>query len=167
VTECDWQREQELRAQTHATRTSRADTRNGAKEAASVLADFYEQHGQLSRAMLWRRSTRVHAQKRPADLVIHDPKWQRKVMMWLLGHVTSQAVVARAFRSSRTWTRTLNNEIERKICATANEERHHPTMAATLRLQAAGALPKPFERGAFKLGEPPPDNWPNTRQKPK
>lgn len=158
MTESDYQCEQELRAQTRT---------KGAKETAIVLADFYEQHGQPSRALLWRRSTRVHAQKVAADLVIQDPKWQRKVMMWLLGNVTSQVVVARAFRSSKTWAKTLNRDVARKICAAANEERHHPTMAATLRLQAAGALPKPFECGPFKLGELPPDNWPNTARKPK
>lgn len=150
----DYQCEQELRALTYV---------KGAKEAASILADFYEQHGQPSRAMLWRRVTRV--QRRAADLVVQDPKWQRKVMMWLLGNVARQTVVARAFRLSQTWAKTLTRDVERRICEVANAERHHPTMAATLRLQTAGALPKSFERGAFRLGEVPPESWPvTTRQ---
>lgn len=154
MTDRDYQFEQDLRAQTRA---------KGAKEAALILADFYEQHGQPSRAMLWRRLVRVHAQRCPADLVIQDLKWQRKVLMWLLGHTTSQAQIARAFKSSASWTRELIQEVEIKICEAANMERHRPTMAATLRLQAAGALPRPFERGAFALGNAPPENWPITR----
>ncbi len=158
MTECDYQHEQDLRSQTRM---------KGAKDAAQILADFYEQLGQPSRAMLWRRTVRVHAQRRPADLIVQDPKWQRKVMMWLLGHVTSQAAVASAFRSSKRCTKTLIREIESKICAAANVERHYPTMAATLRLQATRALPRPFEQGAFELGEVPPESWPITsKQRP-
>jgi hypothetical protein len=155
MTDHDYQLEQGLRAQTR---------EKGAGEVALVLADFYEERGQPSRAMLWRRSTRVHAQRRAADLICQDPRWRRKVMMWLLGHVTSQTKVARAFKSSDSWARVLIREVELKICEAANVERHHPTMTATLRLQAAGALPKPFERGAFELGEVPPESWPARRQ---
>lgn len=151
MTENDYQCEQELRAQTRV---------KGAREAASILADFYEQHGQPSRAALWRRDVRVHAQrKHPADLVVQDSSWRRKVAMWLAGHMTSQAVVGRAFRSSASWTRTMIHEVESKICEVANAERHWPTMAATRRLQAVGALPPQFDRGAFKLGETPPESW--------
>lgn len=86
--------------------------------------------------------------------------------MWMLGHVTSQEVVSRLFRSSRSWTGSMIREVEREICETANAERHHPTMTATLRLQAAGALPGSYERGAFELGEVPPQGWPVTRARP-
>ena len=85
--------------------------------------------------------------------------------MWLLGQITSQTVVARAFKSSSSWARTLIREVETRICTVANEERHCPTMAATLRLQAVGALPKPFERGTFKLGALPPESWPATTKR--
>jgi len=150
MTAQDYQYEQYLRAQTR---------EKGARDAAQILADFYEQLGQPSRAALWRGATRVYARRKvPADLVVQDPQWQRKVMMWLLGHVTSYANVSRAFRSTY-----LGHDVEQKICSTANDERHHPTMAATLRLQAAGALPKPYVQGSFTLGECPPDHWPHTR----
>lgn len=150
MTDQDYQTEQELRAQTR--------ERGAAKGPALILADFYEQHGQPSRAWLWRQPLRVHAQRSAADLVIRDPEWQRKVMMWLLSHVISLANIARAFRRSVT-----AYDVEVKICEAANMERHHPTMAATLRLQAAGALPGRFTRGTFELGEAPPESWPVTR----
>lgn len=151
MTESDYQLEQDLRAQTRV---------KGAREGAKVLADFYEQRGQPSRAVLWRRVMRVHAQRRPADLVVQDLSWRRKVAIWLAGHMTSQTVVGRHFRSSASWTRVVIQEVERKICEAANTERHRPTMIATQRLQAVGALPPPFARGAFVLGEVPPESWP-------
>lgn len=156
MTERDYQLEQDLRAQTRV---------KGARVAASILADFYEQHGQPSRAALWRRCMRVHAQRKPADLVVQDSSWRRKVAMWLAGHMTSQTIVGRHFRSSASWTRTLIHEVERKICEAANAERHWPTMVATQRLQAVGALPPSFDRGVFELGEVPPENWPVTAEK--
>ncbi len=151
----DYLREQGLRALTHA---------KGAREAADVLADFYEQCGQPSRAKLWR-DMRIRPRKRnPADLINQDPKWRRKVMIWLLGHVAPRSTVARAFRSSPEMVRIRSREVEQRICEVANAERHHPTMAATLRLQAAGALLAPFEQRAFELGTPPPESWPVTQR---
>lgn len=154
MTEGDYQREMDLRGQA------------SSKEAAAVLADFYEEHGQPSRAMLWRQP-RHPKRKIPADLVIHDPKQRRKAMMWLLHHVADTRTIASAFRSSRSWTLTLVAEIEKAICEAANVERHCPTMAATQRLQAVGALPPRFDRGSFALGEIPPDDWPATSSRRK
>jgi hypothetical protein len=77
------------------------------------------------------------------------------------------AVVAKAFRLSPSWALTLIREFERKICEAANEERHHPTLAATRRLQEAGALPKPYFRGVFWLGDEPPKSWPVTLRRNK
>jgi hypothetical protein len=154
VTEHAYQRERALRLLVK---------EGGLQEDARVLADFYEHDGQLSRAKLWRDTRRVGGRAtHAADLIVRDFKWRRKVMMWLVGHVEGYATVARAFKSSPSWTGALIHEVERKICETANAERHHPTMAATLRLQAARALPRRFERGIFKLGEPPPESWPAT-----
>ncbi len=154
MTHHDYRREHELRVLVGA---------SGSQEDARVLADFYEQHGQLSRAQLWRTKRRINKRAgNAADLLVQDPKWRRKVMMWLLGHVTTQAHVASAFRSSPSWARTLIREVEVRICAAANEERHHPTLAATVRLQAVSALPPRFERGTYELGEPPPESWPAT-----
>lgn len=157
MTEHDYKCEKRLR---------RLVSERGSLEDARILADFYEQHGQLSRAKLWRDTRRVNGRAaNAADLVVQDPKWRRKVMMWLVGHVESQAAVARAFKSSPSWARSLISEVEHKICAAANAERHRPTMGATRRLQAAGALPKQFERGTFELGEIPPESWPATTKR--
>jgi hypothetical protein len=157
VTDHDYRRERELRLLVGT---------SGSREDARVLADFYEQHGQLSRAKLWRTERRINKRAgNAADLLVKDPKWRRKVMMWLLGHVTTQAHVASVFRSSPSWARALIREVEVRVCDAANEERHHPTMAATLRLQAVGALPAPYVRGAFVLGYPPPESWPTTSTK--
>jgi hypothetical protein len=156
VTDHDYQREKDLRLNVR---------KRGSPEDANVLADFYEQQGQPSRARLWRDARRVCGRAgNAADLVVQDPKWRRKVMMWLVGHVESYAAVARAFKSSSSWTRTLIREVEIKICEAANAERHNPTMPATLRLQAERALPGRFERSAFELGEMPPESWPATHQ---
>jgi hypothetical protein len=95
-------------------------------------------------------------------------------MMWLLSHFTSRrsprfgfVEIGQLFESSPSWARTLIREVETKICEDANVERHNPTLAATRRLQAVGALPGRFERGAFELGEEPPESWPVTRSKEK
>ena len=126
-----------------------------------MLADFYEVQGQLSRAILWRDWADLRRRRNTADdLLGHDPQHKRRVMMWLLRHVVSRAEVARLFRSSPSWARAMIAAVESEICAAANRERHQPTLAATQRLQAAGALPKPFAQGAFRLGEEPPDDWP-------
>lgn len=151
MTADDYQLEQDLRARTR---------EKGAHAAAAILADFYEQRGQLSRTLRWRQSWRVHAQRRPADLIAQDLRGHRQALMWLLSNSVSQAAVARLFRSSVSRTSTLIRNIERGICIEANEERHYPTMAATLRLQAVGALPPRFERGTFELGDVPPESWP-------
>ena len=153
MTPLDHQHEQLLRAQ--------VKTKDPAAEA--ILADFYEEREQPPRAALWRNQRRFHgAHAPPADLLVHDPKWRRKVMIWLVGHVIGPAAAARAFKSSHNRT-LLEHAVTAKICLAANVERHRPTLAATQRLQAAGALQKPFEWKAFELGEVPPESWPVTR----
>lgn len=153
MTDLDYQLERDLRTLTKT---------EGSQETAHVLADFYEMHGQPSRARLWRETRLISRHRPPADFLVRDPIWRRKVMMWLLGNIQSQAAVARAFKSSASWTRVLIDQVKTKICEAANAERHHPTMSATLRLQAAGALPPSFEPGPFELGDVPPDEWPVT-----
>ena len=154
----DYQHEQDLRAQTR--------ERRSATEAAHVLADFYEQQGQPSRAALWRDADTDALRRRPSrwqfpvDVIVHALVWHRKVAMWLAGQEATRAAVARAFRSSPSWTTTLIRDVEEAVCAAANAERHWPTMAATLRLHAAGALPPRFEKSTFVLGDLPPDSWP-------
>ena len=160
MNESDYRCEQALRALTR----SKA---GGAREAALVLADFYDERGQPSRAQLWRRPRPTHAQRLPADDLNRNQRDRRKTVMWLIEHVLSVSAIASAFRSSLTWTRALIYQVEAKIRAAANEERHHPTMAATQRLQAAGALPSSYARGTFVFGEEPPESWPITRPREK
>jgi len=153
VTQEDYAHEQALRAQTR---------EKGAKDAARILADFYEQHGQPSRAALWRES-RIHPLKKlPVDLLVHAEPQRKKAAMWLLGHVLSRAELIAAFRSTKAVVAICRNRINREICEAANRERHHPTMSATQRLQKAGALPQRYDAGIFELGELPPDSWPRT-----
>ena len=159
MTDQDHQLERDLRAQ------AKASKKAGGRAAALILADFYEERGQPSRANLWRDEARLHGRIwHAADLVSWDTTFRRKVMMWLLGHVTRQAEVARLFQSSPSWVRTMIREVETSVCEAANRERHHPTLKATLRLQAVGALSPRFERGSFELGEEPPATWPVTRE---
>jgi hypothetical protein len=158
VTDHDRQLEQQLRAQ------AKVSQKAGRQAAARVLADFYEERGQPSRAELWRDERRLHGGVwHAADLIKGDSSHRRQVMMWLLGHVISKAEIARLFRFSPSWTQVLIKEIEAEICSAANWARHHPTKA-TERLQAVGALPPRFDRGTFELGEEPPQTWPITRE---
>jgi hypothetical protein len=146
----------------HLRRQAISNSRNAsARGHALVLADFYEQQGQLSRASLWRYWATLRRRRAVADdLLGPDPKQKRRVMMWLLRHVVSRGDVARLFKSSPSWARHTIATVEKAVCEAANRERHQPTLAATQRLQAAGALPKPYEQGTFRLGEEPPDYWP-------
>lgn len=155
MTDLDYQQEQHLRALMAAERSA---------DVACVMADFYEQRGQVSRAELWRiEATARRWHRRVPDRVICDVKWQRKVMLWLFSHFMSHAEAARAFRSSVSWARTLSHQVETAICEAANMERQHPTLEATRRLQVARALPPPYVRGVFQLNETPPESWPITR----
>jgi hypothetical protein len=154
VTDLDYQHEQQLRTLMAVERSA---------HVASVLADFYEQRGQLSRAELWRVEALAKRRRRVADLVIYDTKWRRKTMLWLLAHFTSHKALASTFKSSSYWVSTSVHEVDAAISAAANAERHHPTLRATLRLQSARALPPRYVRGAFQLGDAPPESWPVTR----
>lgn len=132
---------------------------------ASVLADFYEQRQQLTRAKMWRdaANARDELRRRVPDLTAQSVQYHRKSLMWLLAHCTKIIDVARLFKSSPSWASVLIHEVETQICEAANMERHHPTLAATRRLQIARALPPPYGRGVFRLGETPPESWPLTR----
>jgi hypothetical protein len=157
VTEREYQLEQELRAL--------ANTSNGfgVPEGRLVLADFYERHGQLSRASLWRASSRSIT---PADQCV-APTSHRKVMVWLMRcHSWDPKTVVRVLRSTETWVGRANNEIEEKVHQAANMELFSPTLAATQRLRAAGALPLwTFGKLRSRLLDVflPPDSWPVTR----
>lgn len=155
MTDLDYQTEQHLRLLLK---------EKGRRETALILADFYEQHGQPSRAALWRIQLPLRV-RRDADLIVRDPRKQRRSVMWLLSHFISKSQVARALRSSDSWASVLIGEVDDEICAAANAERHNPTMQATRRLQAAHALPRRFEVGRFELGEVPPESWPVTRER--
>jgi hypothetical protein len=152
--------EEKLRAQTGGW----GSTAPKRRDARSVLADFYESRGQLSRAALWREEDPGRS---PRDNLVPDSKCRRHMVMWLLSNSVPHEAVAKAFRLSPSWARALIRAVESKICEAANEERHHPTLAATRRLQEAGALPKPYLRGVFWLGDEPPESWPVTLRRRK
>lgn len=151
-------------------------------DAISILADYYEQHGQSSRAALWREQL-VDLKKRPADrqhalleeipdLLTrpYGPKTfdhRRSQMVWLLRKQgVSVRKVGTAFGLSPTRVEQIVALEDRHINAHAKDEQLWPTLKATERLLAVGALggDRPTRRGRqepwFDLCELPPDDWP-------
>lgn len=160
------------------------------RDAISILADFYEEHGQPSRAALWREQL-LEAGQRPIGRQHHEleelpdlltrtlPTFQaldfrRSQMIWLL---RKQGVSARkigaAFRIlafnpnfSATRVEQLVRHEDQRIRIHATYEQLWPTLKATQRLIAAGALsgdrPTPTGRPAawFDFCELPPEDWP-------
>lgn len=165
--ESDIELEQLLRTQAldSAKRTER-------KAAIAILADFYEQHGQPSRAALWREQLSGNPTRVP-DLLTrpHRPQGtdcRRSQMIWLLRKQgTSVRKVARAFDLSGTRVEQIVALEDRRIRMHARNEQLHPTLKATERLVAAGALSgdRPTRRGHqeswFDLCEDElPEDWP-------
>jgi len=133
MTDEDYKLEHELRALAR---------ERDATDACAILADFYEQRGQLSRAVLWRsRLAVLHAM--PADQHMRrDPMARRDAMAWLLAHLLELKGVARVLRvNDQARLRWDVGNVEDKVHLAAAKECIHPTLAATQRLQAAGALP--------------------------
>lgn len=144
-----------------------------ARVAAMVLADYYEQSGQLTRAQMWRRAMGfvpnepsgcslgipdLHVVMPPTTT--QDPR--RNMMIWILHHVVSRRALAKLFGVSLTRAVQVIDDGEWRVIAHARREARLPTMAATVRLIAAGAIDSRFE-----LGEPPPDDWPCTKKRGK
>lgn len=151
-------------------------------EAISILADYYEEHGQGSRAALWREQL-VDVKKRPADRQhplleevpdlltrVHRLKefdCRRSQMVWLLrkqgGTVRK---VGAAFKLSPTRVEQIVALEDQRINTHSRDEQLRPTLKATERLLAAGALAgdRPTRRGHqepwFGFCELPPDDWP-------
>lgn len=148
--------EAELRKQARASGNARA-----------ILADYYEESGQPSRAAMWRDPDRPGGVD--PDLVVPDKSScaedsRRAAMIWLLQHVMSERAVAKAFNVSGTRVRQILRQIDRDIRVIEGAERRRPTMAATQRLAAAGAL-LPHDERSVGFGELPPADWPNRGQR--
>jgi hypothetical protein len=150
--------------------------------AVAVLADYYEDNGQPSRAALWRehaRLVKLGAHRRfPPDLLLKknslssvDPR--RNAMIWLLHCVWRDDGGMHALRKmnwlpihfSLTWStiRAIVKKNDRAIFVAAITECKDPTMRATQRLIEARALPA-LSSGDYFLSsvEIPPDTWPVT-----
>jgi hypothetical protein len=147
--------EAELRKQARASDNARA-----------ILADYYEESGQPSRAAMWREPRTVGIGVDP-DLNVPDKSScaedsRRAAMIWLLQHVMSERAIAKALDVSGTRVRQILHRLDRDILTIKAAELRHPTMAATQRLGAAGAL-RSASMDVF--GEPPPADWPMNRRR--
>lgn len=170
-------REHELLLRATALDTSkkgRADRR----AAIAILADFYEQHGQPSRAALWRellspqaRDRRRHVLNELPDLLTRPQRPQgtdcrRNQMIWLLRtQDLSVRKTAAAFELSGTRVEQIVAHEDRLINMHARNEQLRPTLKATERLVAIGALPgdrptRGHHEHWFDLVDEPPEDWP-------
>jgi hypothetical protein len=144
---------------------------DAARDAALVLIDYYEEHGQPTRAQMWRRVLGlVPGAPSGCSLGIPDlcveqsPKTsqdpRRNAMIWILHHSMSQRAIAKLFDLSLTRVAQIIADVDRRTRANVLREVKRPTMAATVRLRAAGAIDLSCE-----LGDLPPDDWPLPRRK--
>jgi hypothetical protein len=176
VNEADFATEQELRLAARGSQPGSQD----------VLADFYEEHGQLSRAALWRRSEsdeRTEGErdrvcvKKFARLSPIDPR--RDAMIWILCLTGMPfTAVGKAFKLSVSRVREVANRIDREVYLAARAERLR-TEPVARRLRTAGAVLVLPEEDDEDLGwqareererrertlriEIPPASWPYTR----
>jgi len=148
------------------------------EEAIAILADFYEERGQSSRAALWREQLlpsserRRHVLDEVPDLLTrpHLPQaadCRRNQMIWLLRtQGLSSRKTAAAFGLSSTRVEQIVAVEDRRIGMHARNEQLRPTLKATERLVAADALPgdRPTRYGYqepwFELGAELPQDWP-------
>lgn len=138
-----------------------------------VLADFYEEHGQPTRAELWRAFVRIEAERGGHPLVPPDLRaiskrspfsktdQRRNAMIALLSGVTTAAKISRAFQLSSERIRQIIHKYRRIARWNDDDEQKHVTMMATHRLTAAGALGRPDD-GGIDFDDIPPDTWPAT-----
>jgi hypothetical protein len=141
------------------------------RAAIEILADFYEHHGQPSRAALWREQLSNMGDGVP-DLLTRTPRPQafdtrRAQMIWLLRKQgVSVRKVGAAFGLSATRVEQIVAGEDAFIRSYARNEQLRPTLKATERLVAAGALPgdrptRPrHQESWFDLCEMPPEDWP-------
>lgn len=158
----------------------------GSKESAIVLADFYEERGQPSRARLWRARAVIavtHWANIP-DLLTPDvgpygkcdPR--RTSMIGLLSRVMRPTAIARAFDLSPGNIRQIITRQNERVRYNASYEidkaqRTACGMPAVRRLVAARALTTPgripgMDSGCnsllpYAFGDVPPETWPATR----
>jgi len=167
--EADLELELTLRAQ-----ALDATKRSDRKAAIAILADFYEEHGQLSRAVLWRAQLDPNGARREVpDLLtrLHRPPavdCRRNQMIWLLRKQgASVRKVATAFDLSATRVEQIVALEDRRIGMHVRNEQLRPTLKATERLVAIGALSgdRPTRHGKQELWfdldvDEPPQDWP-------
>lgn len=162
MTEDDLNREAQLRAD------AETDV-----DASGVVADFYEERGQLTRAKMWRTepyrllATEDGESLLPPDLFAETSHWtrfdpRRNLMMWVTHFTVTLSSLARHFGISRERCRQIIDKQWREIALESSREALFPKTPATRRLVRVGAL-TPFD--AKKRGEMPPDTWPVTRHR--
>jgi hypothetical protein len=163
--EADFEIEQVLRAQALDVKSPIADRRL----TISILADFYEERGQLSRAALWREqidSDQRRGTQEAPDLQTRSNRPQafdrrRNQMMWLLRQQgLSVRKVGAAFGLSATRVEQIVALEDQRIRMHAAREHKMPTMRATERLNAAGALRGEAPWSGLDLGADLPEDWP-------
>lgn len=151
------------------------------RASISIIADFYEQHGQLSRAALWREQLldRHPMLSGIPDLLTrpHRSKafdCRRSQMVWLLRKQgVSVRKVASAFGISATRVEQIVSLEDERIRMHAKNEQLWPTLKATERLIAAGALAgdRPtrsgYQESWFDLCDEPPEDWPAEHKRPR
>lgn len=140
---------------------------------AIVLADYYEVHGQPTRAWMWRKEKGlVPGEPSGCSLGIpdlhttmastskQDPR--RNAMIWLLHHVVSRRSLAKMFGISLTRVVQIIADAEKRARSNMIHEARRPTLAATTRLLSAGAL-RDLGYWYRDTGAPPPEDWPRSR----
>jgi hypothetical protein len=148
-------------------------SRDERREAIAVLADYYEECGQSSRAVLWRwQLDAKNSWREIPDLLTRPHRSQaadcrRNQMIWLLRKQgASVRKVGSAFDISATRVEQIVKIEDDRIQVYARNEQLRPTLKATERLIAAGALPgeRPTRAGVqerwVELDDVPPDDWP-------
>lgn len=154
--------------------------------ATAVLADFYEERGQQSRAALWRRPDRDEKTDGERDrtciktitrLSPIDPR--RDAMIWLLCIAgLPLPSIGQAFKLCKSRVRGIANRIDREVYLAARAE-SMKTEPVARRLRAVGAILTLPDAAAVHLMwqareererrqrilrvELPPDSWPYTR----
>ena len=145
----------------------------------AILADYYEHHGQPSRATLWRVQLDPDKDPEPRyvphdvpDLLtrqrrFQDPDPRRNQMIWLLRKLDlSVRVVAAAFDLSATRIAQIVALEDRRISMHAKKEQLRPTLKATERPRGCwgAAWRSAVDLGSGRLGsisrEESPEDWP-------
>jgi len=99
--------------------------------AAQVLADFYEECGQPTRAKMWRRPISNGSKGTTPDLVAKRSPWskvdpRRDALVWLLRNVLKTAELAKLFGISSTRVTRIADKEQESVCFGSYVERRDP-----------------------------------------